>query len=130
MNGKMSPASLYDPMPPVFGPLSPSYALLWSCTAGLDASAFPSTNAWTVNSSPTRRSSITTCPFSRRPLTYSLAPSLSTWSPTTFTPFPPVRPAGLTTAPFSNPSINSHASSASPNTLKTGQPLMPCFLIS
>ncbi len=82
-------------MPPVFGPESPSNARLWSCTSGMGIRWVPSTNAWSVNSSPIRRSSITAFPF--KDFTYSIAPFRSTCSPMIRTPFPPVSPMGLTT---------------------------------
>ena len=49
---------------------------------------------------------------------YSFASSLSfKWSPTILTPFPPVKPTGLTTTSLSNSSKNAETSAELSNTL-------------
>ncbi len=49
----------YAPMPPVFGPRSPSHRRLWSRAAGRAAARVPSQTAMTLASRPSRRSSMT-----------------------------------------------------------------------
>ncbi len=111
-------------MPPVFGPLSPSNALLWSWTAGMGTTLLPSQNAWIVNSSPTSFSSSTTRAlppifFEKISSAYAMMSALdSMCSPKTLTPFPPVSPVGLTTMSVpssSNPFATSWTSSATTN---------------
>jgi hypothetical protein len=57
--GVATGAGEYAPMPPVFGPVSPSPILLWSWAAGRGTIVYPSENASTDISGPTRYSSIT-----------------------------------------------------------------------
>ena len=115
-NGRRWFLSEYEPIPPVIGPVFPSNACGWSCAAGIGINVHPSVNACMVYSSPINSSSITTPSnppifVSNISLTYFLASSLSTsWSPTIFTPFPPVNPIGFTTTASSNVSIKLHAS--------------------
>ena len=45
---------LYAPMPPVFGPLSPSKARLWSCEIGIGQNSVPFTKLISENSWPSR----------------------------------------------------------------------------
>ena len=47
-------------MPPVFGPLSPSKARLWSCAPTSGSACSPSQSAKKLASSPSMNSSITT----------------------------------------------------------------------
>ena len=48
------------PMPPVFGPRSPSKIRLWSWAGGSTSTRSPSTSAMTLTSGPSSRSSTTT----------------------------------------------------------------------
>ena len=88
-------------MPPVFGPKSPSKALLWSCMAGICIRVFPSLKLIKENSSPTSFSSTTNFPpFCIISSQYFIASSCELrWSPETFTPFPPAKPSYFTTKP-------------------------------
>ena len=81
----------YAPMPPVLGPLSPSYARLKSCAGSRGTTVVPSVTANSDTSGPSRNSSITT----RRQR--SACATAAARSSVTRTPLPPARPSSLTT---------------------------------
>ncbi len=89
------------PMPPVFGPLSPSSARLWSCTEAIGTTREPSEKTRNDTSSPSRNSSITTFapaePNFLSPMICSTTARASAWSPTTTVPLPAARPSAFTT---------------------------------
>mmetsp|Transcript_102719 Transcript_102719/g.296940 ORF Transcript_102719/g.296940 Transcript_102719/m.296940 type:complete len:233 (+) Transcript_102719:2170-2868(+) len=89
------------PMPPVFGPWSPSKIRLWSCAGGRTATRSPSVSASTEHSAPTNRRSRTSsspaapmAPFSRKSRTAFFASSRLSG---TITPLPAARPLAFTT---------------------------------
>ena len=93
-------------MPPVFGPVSPSKAALWSCVGGSGTMVRPDTRARMLSSSPSSRFSITTCrpasrPNSSRTMMRSMAASASSFVEQTTTPLPAARPSALTTTGYS-----------------------------
>ena len=102
------------PMPPVFGPRSPSKIVLWSSTAGRTSSRLPSVSASTETSRPAIRCSIT-----------SVAPAAPNWPrwswrtaarasaafAATTTPLPAASPSALTTTAPPRRSIAASASS-------------------
>ena len=59
--GVMTGAGEYAPMPPVFGPRSPSCRRLWSCEVASGSTCMPSAMTMKLASSPARNSSITSC---------------------------------------------------------------------
>ena len=89
------------PMPPVFGPWSPSSTRLWSCEVASGTTVVPSESAMKDTSSPSRNSSTTTrLPASpnRRPrMSSSIASSASATVRQMKTPLPPAMPSALTT---------------------------------
>ncbi|KAF5803333.1 hypothetical protein HanXRQr2_Chr06g0270071 [Helianthus annuus] len=94
-------AGQYAPIPPVFGPVSPSLTRLWSC-ADSKAKAFsPSTSAKNDASSPSKNSStiIEEPAFPNDPFTriVSTASNASCSVVATITPFPAASPSALTT---------------------------------
>ena len=90
----------YTPMPPVFGPRSPSKARLWSWAVAMQWALPPLTNASSEHSGPVRHSSMTTVEPawpnapSKQERTASSAVSLSS---ATMTPLPAARPSAFTT---------------------------------
>src|ERR1700760_326443 len=85
----------YAPMPPVFGPLSPSPTLLKSCAGSSGTTVSPSTTQNSETSGPSRNdSSSTGWPASSSPAACARAASLSF---VTTTPLPAARPSSLTT---------------------------------
>mmetsp|Transcript_57526 Transcript_57526/g.160160 ORF Transcript_57526/g.160160 Transcript_57526/m.160160 type:complete len:235 (-) Transcript_57526:193-897(-) len=94
-------AGAYAPMPPVFGPLSPSSARLWSWAGAIMAARLPSANAMQLTSSPSSSSSMTTsspaapkAPSSMQLLT---APKASSRHSGMSTPLPAASPLAFTT---------------------------------
>ena len=89
------------PMPPVFGPLSPSNTRLWSWLAFIGTIVLPSQKHSTVTSRPTMHSSIST----RAPLLPNLPPCIisitacfaSSIVAATTTPLPSARPSAFRT---------------------------------
>ena len=92
----------YAPMPPVFGPVSPSPIRLKSCAAASGTAVSPSQIASSDTSGPVSRSSITSArPASPSdPPTSIAAAAASAWaaSSQTTTPLPAARPSALITA--------------------------------
>ena len=92
-----------DPMPPVFGPRSPSCARLKSCAACIASTVFPSEKASTDSSSPSSRSSTRTllpaAPNTPRSRASVMAAAAWVSSSHTVTPLPAARPSAFTTAP-------------------------------
>src|SRR6202521_1989423 len=90
----------YAPMPPVFGPLSPSCARLKSRAGASGITSVPSVTASIDSSGPSRSSSTTTVAPLRpnRPCTSiaSIAASASSTFVQTTTPLPRARPSALT----------------------------------
>ncbi len=107
-SGVTTGAGEYAPMPPVFGPRSPSWMRLWSCVEAKASAFLPSAITMKLASSPAMNSSITTrwpaSPSGRR-----RACSRSPRGPprdvvATTTPLPAASPSALITigAPFSS----------------------------
>ena len=93
-------AGEYAPMPPVFGPLSPSKARLWSCAVPIGRTFSPSDSTKNEASSPSMNSSITTsAPAVPKapPNMSSIAARASSSSMATTTPLPAARPSALIT---------------------------------
>ena len=89
------------PMPPVFGPRSPSRARLWSWEVASGRTVVPSVRAMKETSSPSRNSSTTTrlpaSPNSRARMSSSTASSASATVAQMKTPLPLARPSAFTT---------------------------------
>src|SRR5436190_23947331 len=85
----------YEPMPPVFGPVSPSNARLKSRADGNGSAFAPSQRANTEISVPSNNSSTTN--ISPSDETAGSAASSSSWVRQTNTPLPAARPSALTT---------------------------------
>jgi hypothetical protein len=85
----------YEPMPPVFGPSSPSKARLKSCAAGSGTAFTPSQSAKTDTSVPSSSSSTTN--ISPSAATAGNAASSSSCVRQMKTPFPAASPSALTT---------------------------------
>ncbi len=89
------------PMPPVFGPWSPSSARLWSWTEAMGTTRAPSEKTRNDTSSPCRNSSITTFapaePNLFSPMICSTTVFASATSWTTTVPLPAARPSAFTT---------------------------------
>src|SRR5512132_4406545 len=88
-------AGEYEPIPPVFGPTSPSKARLKSCTAGSGTAFTPSESAHTDTSGPSSSSSITSGWPSAAAV--GSAASSSSCVRHTKTPFPAASPSALIT---------------------------------
>ena len=105
------------PMPPVFGPLSPSSARLWSCTDAIGTTREPSENTRNDTSSPSRNSSITTrapaLPNFRPPMISSTAARPSAASCTISVPLPAASPSALTTKGKPNGAFATKAAASS-----------------
>src|SRR6056297_1742813 len=87
-------------MPPVFGPVSPSPARLWSCAVPIGRTSVPSQSTKNDASSPLMTSSITTsapAPPKAPPNMSSMAASASATVSATITPLPAASPSALTT---------------------------------
>ena len=97
------------PMPPVFGPRSPSSRRLWSRALPMIAQSAPSQIAKTESSGPSSRSWRTSRsparPSSRRRPMRSIAAMASAAVSQTTTPLPRARPSALTT---SRPAVIAH----------------------
>ncbi len=89
----------YAPIPPVFGPSSPSSNRLWSRAAGSATARLPSHSAITLASAPSSRSSMTSGPAAARS-TIARASSRGWPGPKTVTPLPPASPSAFTTNPL------------------------------
>ena len=108
-------------MPPVFGPSSLSFSLLWSCATGRLTKFLPSQIAKKLSSKPSKNSSITTLlPASPKlaPLSISAAAIFASSAlEAIITPFPAQSPSAFTTIlrfpPLKIASINSSASALS-----------------
>ena len=89
----------YEPMPPVFGPVSPSPIRLKSRAGASGSAVSPSQIASSDNSSPSRNSSTTTgvSPKRRAISISSSAARASASSAAITTPLPAARPSALTT---------------------------------
>ena len=89
------------PIPPVFGPLSPSSARLWSCTEAMGTTREPSEKTRKETSSPSRNSSITTLapaePNFFSAMICSTTAFASAAFSTTTVPLPAARPSAFTT---------------------------------
>ena len=96
-------AGAYAPIPPVFGPVSPSPMRLWSWAMGSGRAIVPSHRAIRLHSGPLSRSSTTIGPRAARRAT--MASTVSASVAGTTTPLPAARPSCLTTigAPSSSP---------------------------
>ena len=97
-------SGVYAPIPPVFGPASPSPARLKSCAASSGTAVTPSASANSDTSGPSRNSSMTTVPQAgraRRP-----RPGRSVTS----TPLPAASPSALTT--YGGPNSSSAAATS------------------
>ena len=94
-------AGEYAPMPPVFGPASPSRRRLWSCDDASASTWRPSTITMKLASSPARKSSMTTrapaAPIVLPTSIASTAASASSRVVATTTPLPAASPSALTT---------------------------------
>mmetsp|Transcript_8397 Transcript_8397/g.21471 ORF Transcript_8397/g.21471 Transcript_8397/m.21471 type:complete len:371 (+) Transcript_8397:1101-2213(+) len=94
-------AGAYAPIPPVFGPLSPSSARLWSCAGTIIDIVLPSAKAMQLHSSPSSNCSMTTSspadPKAPSNITDLTASSASSRDSGIRTPFPAARPLALTT---------------------------------
>ena len=86
----------YAPMPPVFGPASPSNARLKSCAETSGSAERPSQIANSETSGPSRSSSTTTSPAAP-PCSARIASSTSASERQTKTPFPAASPSAFTT---------------------------------
>mmetsp|Transcript_52219 Transcript_52219/g.167374 ORF Transcript_52219/g.167374 Transcript_52219/m.167374 type:complete len:207 (-) Transcript_52219:178-798(-) len=88
-------------MPPVFGPLSPSFARLWSCAGSIMDATLPSEKAMQLHSSPTSSCSTTTsspaAPKAPSSMTSFRAASASSRDSGMSTPLPAARPLAFTT---------------------------------
>ena len=100
-------------MPPVFSPLSPSRALLWSIEETIGLTTLPSVNDSTLTSGPSRNSSMTTV----SPLAPNLWSSIIVRSPSLassrvsamITPLPSASPSALITVGIGQVSMYSRA---------------------
>src|SRR6267378_417571 len=105
------------PMPPVFGPRSPSKTVLWSCAALNATQAAPFDSAKNETSSPRKNSSTTTvapaAPNSRCSMQRAIATSASASVAHTMAPLPAASPSALTTtgAPDSRQNARARAGS-------------------
>src|SRR2546423_1232488 len=94
-------AGEYAPMPPVFGPWSPSRKRLWSWLVASGRAVLPSARTMKLASSPARNSSMTTrLPAAPRSLAFiseSIAAFASAMLAATTTPLPAARPSALIT---------------------------------
>ena len=94
-------AGEYAPIPPVFGPVSPSPAALWSCDDASATTSPPPTTQMKLASSPSRNSSITilrpASPNARPESNSSTAASASASDCATTTPLPAASPSALIT---------------------------------
>mmetsp|Transcript_4882 Transcript_4882/g.11345 ORF Transcript_4882/g.11345 Transcript_4882/m.11345 type:complete len:278 (-) Transcript_4882:820-1653(-) len=110
------------PMPPVLGPLSSSYALLWSCAGSRGSTVYPSERPNTLTSGPSSFSSMTTSsPASPNtlPSRHSLRAAMaSSFVSGTTTPLPAARPDALTTTSNGLSLMYLMAASSSPTPLK------------
>ena len=101
-------------MPPVFGPLSPSKARLWSIDETMGTIVRPSVKARTETSGPKSRSSISTrSPLAPKMRSLMMAATAATaWSASsaTTTPLPRARPSAFTTT---GPPTDAYASARS-----------------
>mmetsp|Transcript_21548 Transcript_21548/g.47288 ORF Transcript_21548/g.47288 Transcript_21548/m.47288 type:complete len:323 (+) Transcript_21548:841-1809(+) len=101
ISGVTTGAGEYAPMPPVFGPVSPSPTGLWSCAETRGKTFLPSVMAKKLASSPAMYSSITTrdpaLPKTLPTSMSSMASSAIFSSMATMTPFPAASPSALTT---------------------------------
>ena len=117
--GVTTGAGEYAPMPPVFGPWSPSPRRLWSCDDASASTWAPSAITMKLASSPSRKSSITTrAPASPTALPESIASIAACASATsvaTTTPLPAASPSALTTIGAPRPSTQACAAAASVN---------------
>ena len=88
-------------MPPVFSPLSPSRARLWSIDDTIGTIVLPSVKARTETSGPSRNSSMTTVlplsPNASPDIIERTAESASSLSAGMTTPLPSASPSALTT---------------------------------
>src|ERR1700738_2440846 len=94
----------YAPMPPVFGPRSPSWARLKSCAANNATAVTPTAGASSAAHGPSRNSSMTTGPQ------YCAWARAMARSPVTTTPLPPASPSAFTT--YGGPNRSSAASTS------------------
>ena len=85
----------YEPIPPVFGPVSPSPTRLKSCAGASGSTVSPSTSAKMDTSSPSSSSSITTGPSNAAAARKPASSSSCVWQ--TKTPLPAASPSALTT---------------------------------
>ena len=94
-------AGEYAPIPPVFGPVSPSPAALWSWEDASATASPPPTAQMKLASSPARNSSTTILrPASPNARPESISPAAASASSSecaTTTPLPAARPSALTT---------------------------------
>ena len=105
-----SETGAYAPMPPVFGPSSPSKARLKSCAETSGSAWRPSQIAKSETSGPSRSSSTTTSPPA--PCSSRIASSTSTCVRQTKTPLPAARPSAFTT--HGGRAIGSRAAAGTP----------------
>ena len=116
--GVISGLGANAPIPPVFGPRSPSKIRLWSWALPSGIARRPSASAKNDTSGPTRHSSITrrepAFPNARSSMAARTAVSASARSAATTTPLPPARPSALTTTgkPKWSPATAASADSA------------------
>ena len=107
------------PIPPVFGPVSPSPAALWSCDDASGTTSLPPTTQMKLASSPARNSSITirrpASPNARPQSMSSTAASASACDCATTTPLPAASPSALTTSGAACPRTQAAASAGSVN---------------
>src|SRR5512143_397227 len=112
-------AGEYAPMPPVFGPASPSRSRLWSWLDASGSTFRPSTITMKLASSPSRKSSTTTrapaAPSSPPDSIASTAACASSTVVATTTPFPAARPSALTTIGTPRSETYARAAAASEN---------------
>ena len=90
-----TPVGENAPMPPVFGPVSPSPTRLWSFAGGSATTVSPSTSAWSETSSPSSTSSSTIAPPPTPGVPTASRASLR--SRATTTPLPAASPSAFTT---------------------------------
>ncbi len=96
--GSSTGAGQYAPIPPVFGPRSPSRSRLWSCAGGSSTYRAPSHRAMTLTSSPSSTSSSTSVrPASPSAASARTAATASSTPCATMTPLPAASPSAFTT---------------------------------
>ena len=117
--GVTTGAGEYAPMPPVFGPASPSPSRLWSWLDASASACAPSAITMKLASSPSRKSSMTTRapapPIALPASIASIAACASASSVATTTPLPAARPSALTTIGAPRASTYACAAAASVN---------------